>query len=128
MNHEIAMWRLKEGLTRDERIAREAARWPGPIWDSYVCEDSPGQYSSGVSSGGASSDRPYNEFVRADYEAVSDHIAEFDPRRVLRQAEKLRAAVAVLDDAVNGAGPAPDLLSVCTTIAELLAAIYEEEP
>lgn len=51
------------------------------------------------------------------------------PREVLRQAEKLRDAATLLDDALNGGGPEPDLRSVCTELAELLAGIYaEEEP
>lgn len=87
MSNPNAIWRLKEGLARDERIAREAARLPGPTWESYISEDYPGQYSCGVQA-------DCDEFVRVDYEYVSDHIAEHDPARVLRQVEAHRRILA----------------------------------
>lgn len=58
---------------------------------------------------------------------AATHIAAFDPARVLRQASKLREAAELLDDALNGSGPEPDLRAVCTELAELLADIYTKE-
>ncbi|MEU2013081.1 DUF6221 family protein [Nocardia sp. NPDC019302] len=111
--------RLTRGLSEDERIARAC------IDDSPHWMATPSGVDQIESDGGYEVATGY--FTQTRRPLANQHIANFDPARVLRQVEKLRDAAALLDDALNGSGPEPDLRAVCTDLAELLAGIYEDE-
>jgi hypothetical protein len=134
-----ALAALSAGLDRDEQLARAAcdsarADTEGDAGRWFVDEED-GRESAGVTSGfpqrvvgrpgGANGVVVYDEGY--PHAAQARLIAEFDPARVLRQSEKLRDAAALLDDALNGPGPEPDLRAVCTDLAEILASIYDPE-
>lgn len=108
--------RVRAGLDRDEAIAR-AASPEGLGWDVRNYDN------EGIAAFPAVEDPEYGGEVTAE----TRHMERFDPSRVLRQSEKLREAAELLDSAVNGSGPEPDLLSVCAELAEILASIYPED-
>jgi hypothetical protein len=111
---ETTLARLTAGLAEDEAIARAA--------DNLQCDSGWGIVTYEGSRGFTIT--PHIGHIHETESA--HHAVRFGPDRVLRQVKKLRDATTLLADAVNGAGPEPDLIAVCTELAELLAGIYTE--
>jgi hypothetical protein len=130
-----ALAALSAGLDRDEQLARAAASRnaagdPSEWWTSGPVCDAAEIVAGGVRrDNGHGGTGVFDSITVARSMAIEDalHIVNVDPRRVLRQSEKLRDAAALLDDALNGSGPEPDLRAVCTDLAEILASIYDPE-
>lgn len=125
-----ALSRLRAGLDRDEAIARAAAA-SDDIYGRRESEDCPDWLVLEFDCEGISvwnAQRHQSEGSFGHETELTRHLTVHDPSRVLRQSEKLREAADLLDSAVNGSGPAPDLLSVCAELSEILASIYPRTP
>lgn len=144
MNDYLA--RLADALDRDEAVARATAPTP-PDW--HVDEDGIGdtvvwwppepEVAERERARGFNVTADRWQGQQFDHETVAAHVARHDPARVLRHAEKLRAALALREEtaeSLNGpayAGKAADnayteaFLDGCDAILSLLADIYTEE-